>query len=206
VAEKDQSTVMAMLAQPRKISRIRRQLVRRAGALGLAVALGSSMACGAAQRPVDEYQVKAAFLYNFVKFVEWPSDAFQSATENIVICVLGQNPFGRVLEDAVNGHAIDGRSLIVRHFSNVSQMVKCHVLFVSSAGNKPLPQMLPETSGVLTVGESDAPGADGVVINFKLDAGRVRFEINVQAAEREKIRISSRLLSLAEVTGQIGTP
>jgi hypothetical protein len=181
---------------------VRGPLLRRAAAVSLAMALGS-FPTGAATRPVDEYQVKAAFLYNFAKFVEWPSEAFESTTEAIAICVLGQNPFGRSLQDAVSGHAIDGRSLIVRQISNASRGGRCHVLFVSAGGNRSVPQMLPEKgkTGVLTVGESDAPGADGLVINFKLDSGRVRFDINIEAAERENLRISSRLLSLAHVIG-----
>lgn len=193
---------MSSLSYIRNMGFLSGQLFRRAAAIGFAIALGTSMACGAAPRPVDEYQVKAAFLYNFAKFVEWPSGVFQSATEAISICVLGQNPFGRSLEDTVSGHAIDGRSLIVRNISNLSQVAKCHVLFVSSAGNRPLPQPLSgKETGVLIVGESETPGADGLVINFRLDGGKVRFEINVEAAERENLRISSKLLSLAHVIG-----
>ena len=108
----------------------------------------------------------------------------------------------------MNARAIDGRPLIVRHISNVSQAVRCHLLFISSAGNTPLPQMLPdaETTGVLTVGESDASRAEGVMINLTLDSGRVRFEINAEAAQRGKLRISSRLLSLARVVVPVRKP
>ncbi|MGA3236142.1 MAG: YfiR family protein [Bryobacteraceae bacterium] len=172
----------------------------RIAAIGLAMALRFSLATASAEQPLDEYQVKAAFLYNFAKFVQWPSDAFQSASEPIAICVLGQDPFGRSLEDTVAGRAIEGRSLIVRHISTVKQVAGCHVLFIGSADHKRSPPMLADIKpGILTVGESDASGADGVVINFKLDEGKVRFDINVDAAEREKLQISSRLLSLAHI-------
>ena len=99
------------------------------------------------------------------------------------------------------GRAIEGRSLIVRHISNIKQWASCHVLFISSAENKRLLPMLAEikTPGIPTVGESDASGADGVIINFKPGGGKVRFDINVEAAEREKLQISSRLLSLAHI-------
>jgi hypothetical protein len=172
----------------------------RIAAIGLAMALRFCLATASAEQPLDEYQVKAAFLYNFAKFVQWPSDAFQSASEPIAICVLGQDPFGRSLEDTVAGRAIEGRSLIVRHISTVKQVAGCHVLFIGSADHKRSPPMLADIKpGILTVGESDASGADGVVINFKLDEGKVRFDINVDAAEREKLQISSRLLSLAHI-------
>jgi hypothetical protein len=173
-------------------------VIGRAVALGLAAVLGAT---GSPEQPADEYQVKAAFLYNFAKFVQWPSEAFQSSKEPIAICVLGQDPFGRSLEDTVAGREIDGRSLVLRHISSVKQAAGCHVLFISSSeNNHPLPNLAEiKTSGILTIGDSDAAGADGVVINFKIELGKVRFEINLEAAERQKLRISSRLLNLAHI-------
>ena len=177
------------------------RVVGRAAAVGLVIALGNCLTAGTPEQPFDEYQVKAAFLYYFVKFVQWPSEAFQSPNEPIAICVLGQDPFGRSLEDTVAGRTIEGRSLIVRHISSVKQVAGCHVLFIGSAENKRSLPLLAEikTAGILTVGESEASGADGVVINFKLEGGKVRFEINVKAAERQQLRISSRLLSLSDI-------
>jgi hypothetical protein len=170
-------------------------------ALGLIVALHICNAAGPPDQAFDEYQVKAAFLYNFAKFVQWPPEVFQSSSAPLAICILGQDPFGRSLEDTVVGREIDGRSLAVRHISSVKQVAGCQVLFIGAAEYKRSPPMLADirTPGVLTIGDSDASGADGVVINFKLDGGKVRFEINVEAAEREKLRISSRLLSLAQI-------
>jgi len=175
--------------------------MKHTAALGLFIALGTCLSAGPPEPQVDEYQVKAAFLYNFAKFVQWPPDAFPSPNEPIAICILGQDPFGGSLEVTVAGRAIEGRSLVVRHISNVRQVAGCHILFVSSAENKRSAPTLSEirTPGILTIGESDASGADGVVINFRLDGGKVRFEINMAAAEREKLRISSRLLSLAHI-------
>jgi hypothetical protein len=182
------------------LSRVCRRLIRRGGALGLAIAVANSMAWGAAP-PLDEYTVKAAFLVNFTQFVEWPPGAFQSADDSIAICVLGQDPFGHSLEERVARRAIEGRPLAVRHVSGVKQGAGCHVLFIGSAENKRSSPLLAElkTPGILTIGESDDSAMDGVVINFKLQGGKVRFEINLEAAEREKLRISSRLLSLALV-------
>ena len=179
----------------------RRWVVGRAAAVSLVMALGNCVSAGSTAQPFDEYQVKAAFIYNFVKFVQWPAEAFQSSNEPIAICVLGQDPFGRSLEDTVAGRTIDGRSLAVRHISSIKQVAGCHVLFIGSVETKRSLPMLAEINrpGVLTIGESDASGADGVVINFKLEGGKVRFEISVEAAELEKLRISSRLLSLAHI-------
>jgi hypothetical protein len=168
-------------------------------AIALTLVLGHCLTAASPEQAFDEYQVKAAFLYNFAKFVQWPSEAFQTATEPIAICVLGQDPFGRSLADTVAGRAIEGRSIVVRHISDIKQAAGCHVLFISSAENKRSPPMLAEIkTGILTVGDSDASIA-GTVINFKLNNGKVHFDINVDAAEREKLQISSRLLSLAHI-------
>src|SRR5580693_7241676 len=101
-------------------------------AIGLALVMGHCLTAASPAQPFDEYQVKAAFLYNFAKFVQWPSEAFQTATEPIAICVLGQDPFGRSLADTVAGRAIEGRSIVVRHISDIKQAAGCHVLFIAS--------------------------------------------------------------------------
>ena len=150
---------------------------------------------------MDEYKVKAAFLFNFVKFVEWPVGTFRRSNEQIVICILGEDPFGRSLEDTVASRTIEGRSLVVRHIPNIKRAAGCHVLFVSFAENKRSEPMLGELKmpGILTIGESGVTGEGGVIINFKLDGGKVRFEINVQTAERGNLRISPLLLNLAHI-------
>jgi hypothetical protein len=175
------------------------RVIGPAAAIGVALLLGHCLTSASLEQPFDEYQVKAAFLYNFAKFVQWPSDAFQTATEPMAICVLGQDPFGRSLVDIVSGRAIEGRSIIVRHIADVKQVAGCHVLYIASTENKHSPAILADIkAGILTVGDSDTSGT-GVVINFRLDDGKVRFEIDVDAAEREKLQISSRLLSLAHI-------
>ncbi len=148
---------------------------------------------------IDEYRVKAAFLYNFAKFIEWPGDAFKSAADPITICVLG-NPFGDRLENTVNGKEIGGRRLMVREISDVAEAAGCHILFVS-ADKKRLAELLGrvKASPILTVGEAGHFAAAGGVIGFKLEGGKVRIEINTFAADRARLRISSKLLSLAEI-------
>lgn len=149
----------------------------------------------------DEYQVKAAFLYNFAKFVEWPPGVFKTAKDPILICVLGHNPFGNALEEAIRGKSIAGRSLASRQVSDTESAGACQILFVGSADGKHFRSLLDslKSMGILTVGEAPGFATDGGVINFKLDDGRVHFEINVDAAEQEQLHISAKLLSLAQI-------
>jgi len=168
------------------------------------VLLGMLLAVSAHGQAVEEYQVKAAFLYNFAKFVQWPSSAFKSAQEPIAICILGQNPFGGALDEAIRGKQIEGRSLVVYQVSSDTPSRACHILFVGGAERKRFRALAEafRAPGVLTVGEAAWFSAEGGVINLKLDAGRVRFEINVEAADRQQLRISSKLLSLAQVVNK----
>jgi hypothetical protein len=148
---------------------------------------------------VDEYQVKAFFLSNFTRYVEWPSQKFNSATDSIVICILGRDPFGNALEQAVQGKAVEGRAVVVRQISEIRPQSSCHILFVSESERKRFRSSASAIrgSGVLTVGESEGFANDGGVITFRLEDDKVRFEINTEAAGREQLRISSKLLSLA---------
>jgi hypothetical protein len=150
--------------------------------------------CGQA---AEEYRVKAAFLFNFPKFVEWPSKDSTKPTDPIRICILGQNPFGSALHDAV----IEGRTFVVREVSGDQPAAGCQILFISSSERKRLQIILGEikTDGVLTVGETETFASEGGIINFKIEDGRVRLQINVNAAEKAKLYISSKLLSLAQI-------
>lgn len=149
----------------------------------------------------DEYHVKAAFLFNFTKFVEWPAQAFKTPADPIVICVLGQNPFGTALEEAVSGKVVGGRTLSVRQISDSQPPCDCQILFVNPSERKRFRSMLGslQGAGVLSVGEAERFTADGGVINFKMESGSVRLEINIAAAEYSEIHISAKLLSLAQV-------
>jgi hypothetical protein len=166
-------------------------------ALGLLLLLAGSPMSRA--QVIDEYRVKAAFLYNFAKFVEWPASSFKNAADPIIICVLG-NPFGDRLENTVNGKEIEGRRLIVRQISDISEAAGCHILFVAT-GKKRVTDLLGsvKASPVLTIGESGNFAEAGGVIGFKLESGKVRLQINVYAAERAHLRVSSKLLGLAEI-------
>lgn len=150
---------------------------------------------------IDEYRIKATFLYNFAKFVEWPPQAFKSPSDPIVIGVLGKNPFGDALAEAVAGKTLGGRGFQVRQVADAQQAAGCQILFVSSSERKRLVPLFAVigNSTVLTVGETDNFAAEGGIINFKIEAGSVRVQINLEAARRQQLRISSKLLSLAEI-------
>jgi hypothetical protein len=165
------------------------------------ILLGSLLAVRARGQEIEEYHVKAAFLYNFAKFVEWPSQAFKTPQDPIAVCVLGHNPFGNTLEEVIRGKSIEGRALAFRQVADAEEARACQILFVSSSEGKRFRSLYGnlKPEGILTVGEAQGFAADGGVINFKLDGGHVRFEINVDAAEHEQLRISSKLLSLAQI-------
>jgi len=163
--------------------------------------LGLWLAAAGRGQTAEEYQVKAAFLFNFTRFVEWPPQVFKTPPDPITICVLGQNPFGPALVDAVKGKTADGRTFQVREVSGPHPATGCQILFVSSSERRRLHTILSEirTDGVLTVGETDSFTSEGGIINFKIENGRVCLQVNVQAAEQAKLRISSKLLSLAQI-------
>jgi hypothetical protein len=167
--------------------------------------LGIFLACTLSAQTIDEYQVKAAFLYNFAKFVEWPAMTFKTDKDPLRICVLGQNPFGNALVEGVGGKTVVGRPLAVSDISDVNQGADCQILFIGSSERKRLRLIFAElrTMGVLTVGETEGFASQGGIVNFKLEGGRVRLEINIDAAAQAKLRISSKVLNLAQIVNTI---
>jgi hypothetical protein len=165
------------------------------------VEASSCLAPPVCAKEFEEYRVKAAFLYTFAKFVEWPAPSFKGPDDPIAICVAGQNPFGHMLEDTVSGKTLEGRFFVVRYLPDALQAGGCHILFVSASERKNVGAILESirTPGVLTVGESEGFAMNGGVINFKLDSGKVRFEINPDAAAKAGLSIRSNLLSLAQI-------
>ena len=153
----------------------------------------------AQESPPTEYQLKAAFLLNFAKFVEWPPAAFAEATSPIVLGVLGENPFGNVLEQTIRGKTINNRPLVTRVFSSSAEATNCHILFISASEKARLPEILAtlRTASVLTVGETDRFTESGGMINFVRQGNKTRFQINEAAAKNVGLKISSKLLSLA---------
>jgi hypothetical protein len=163
--------------------------------------LGLLLATAGWGQSSEEYRVKAAFLFNFAKFVEWPPQTFKNRGDPIAICVLGKDPFGGALDQAVSGQTVQGKSFSVRQLVDAQQIGTCQIVFVSSSERKRLPSIFHEikTSGVLTVGECDNFTAEGGVANFRIEEGTIRIQINVDAAAQQQLHISSKLLSLAEI-------
>ena len=151
-------------------------------------------------RLVREYQIKAAFLYNFVKFVEWPDDTFTDSSTPLTLCVLGEDPFGAAL-DSLKGKAVKGRKLAIKRFESDQELEGCHVLFISLPEKNHLAQIIEtlKDSSILTVGEMEQFAELGGIINFTIERSKIRFIINVNAAEQAGLKISSKLLRLAKV-------
>ena len=150
--------------------------------------------------PAPEYVVKAAFLYNFAKFVEWPADAFAGPASPIVFIVFGEDPFGDALK-SLKGKTANGRPIVVRYAANLGELERCHLLFVSASSIALLPKILQATNGwnVLTVGDVDGFARDGGTINLVNEERRIGIEINMEAAQRTRLQISSKLLGLAKI-------
>ena len=154
-----------------------------------------------AQAP--EYDLKAAFLFNFAKFVEWPESAFSGARAPLTVCVYGEDPFGSTLDGVVQNERVGERSLLVQRPDSVDDLGECHVLFVCRSEKDRLGEVMAHIEGkpVLTVADTDGFLRAGGIINFILEGSKVRFLIDQQAAERSGLRISSKLMRLAVNTG-----
>ena len=152
-----------------------------------------------AQEPAPEYQIKAAFLFNFAKFVDWPPQAFPQTNSPIIIGVLGKNVFGHYLDDTIRDKEVKNRRVEFKEFTSVSDAANCHILFISLTAKDNLPNILAalHNSSVLTVSESDQFIKAGGMINFTIEENKVHFQINDEAAKKAGLRISSKLLSLA---------
>jgi len=177
--------------------------------LGVIAAL--ILACLAVpQTPASrEYEVKAAFLYHFAQFVEWPEETFKDANNLLTYCTIGNDPFHGSLDASLSGKTIGARSFRVVHVKQPQEIQGCQVLFIGAGEKKLLPEILAKAkpSSILTVGESEHFAEDGGMIGFVLDENKIRFEINLEAAQKAKLKISSRLLALAKsvIGGQRGT-
>lgn len=150
------------------------------------------------QAQANEYQVKAAFIFNFAKFVEWPGDAF-SEGDALVVGVVGDDPFGGAL-DRLNGSLANGRHLKIKRLRVGDNLRACNILFISKSEGKNLGKILDSVKGtsVLTIGDMSQFNQAGGMIRFVIQNDKVRFEINAGAASQTRLRISSKLLALSK--------
>jgi hypothetical protein len=176
----------------------------------LALLAGTCLALArpaSAEEPSLEYKVKAAFLYNFAKFIEWPAED----TGPLTIAVLGKDPFGSALEQLVRGNTVRNRALVLKHYADVQDLEACHILFISASEAQHLGRILEQlrSAPVLTVSELPLFMELGGIIHFSLEQNKVRFQINLDAAERARLKISSKLLQSAKIyresTGRVGS-
>jgi hypothetical protein len=154
--------------------------------------------CRAQQTHLTESQVESAYLYNFGKFVTWPSEKI-SASGSLEICLLGDDPFGTALDSIVAGEKIDGHPLAVKRIALLEEEDRCNILFISSSKKSSLRAILAsaERSGILTVSDIPHFAERGGVIGFVLFHDRIRFEVNRHAAEESHLVLSSELLKVA---------
>ena len=179
----------------------RREVIAFFAAILWAAPTARTFAGGGGDQAPGEYQVKAAFLFNFARFVEWPPRGSAGAGAPVELCVLGDDPFGDALDRAVAGKTLNDRSMEVRRGKKVQELNGCELLFISTSEKARLPEILSalRTVHVLTVGESEDFAAQGGEVQFTLEDNHVRFIINVDATDRAGLKVSSKLLGLAHV-------
>jgi hypothetical protein len=167
--------------------------------IGLALHSLGVRNCGGAE-PTKEYQIKAAFLYNFTKFVEWPAERFADESAPFVIGVFGKSPIGAELQNIVKGRKVNGREIQIKQVDSTGEAAGCQLLYFSPAADGSVAEALGaiKTAGVLTVGDTERFIRAGGTINFVLEGDKVRFEINTAAAETAGLKISAQLQKLAK--------
>lgn len=174
--------------------------VRLIGAALLALALLAP--CQPARADAaGEYQVKAVFVFNFSHFVSWPAQAIGAPGAPFVIGVLGDDPFGAQLDEAVRGEQIDGHPLVVRRFRGVDEVADCRILFIARSAGPQLDHVLAalDHRSTLTVSDMDGSSEHGVMVQFVTENDRIRLRINVDSAHAAGLTISSKLLRPAEI-------
>jgi hypothetical protein len=149
----------------------------------------------------SEYLIKAGFIYNFANLVQWPSTAFAQPDSPIVIGILGEDPFGTVLDRVLAGKKVNGRAFLVKRLKAATDLKECQIVFVSSSELAHLADAIHLVKGmpILTIGEIPGFAKRGGMINLFLEDNKVHFEVNVEAAKEADLTISSRLLALARI-------
>jgi hypothetical protein len=167
------------------------------------LALALAMPAAIPAQAVNEYEVKAAFLFNFTRFVDWPPG---SGSGPFCIGIAGADPFGGALEEAVKGRSAGGHAIAVKHFKPGEESAACEIVFISGADARKMRVALGrlQHAAVLTVGEGPGFCHSGGVIAFQIEDNKVRLEINPEAAQRARLQISSKLLSLATLVRDTG--
>jgi|SRR6185436_4800556 len=149
----------------------------------------------------SEYQVKAVFIYNFTRFIDWPSEAFKSPDEPFIIGIIGEDPFGTYLDETVTGEKIGTHPIQIQRFADIKQVVKCHILYVSSYEPEEAEKILSAVAdkSILTVSDATAFNKWGGMIRFFTENNKIRLQVNVEASKKSGLTISSKLLGVAQI-------
>jgi hypothetical protein len=171
------------------------------GCLTFSFFLDSKLGPYAQSSGTSEYEVKAGFLYNFAKFIEWPSSAFGDANVPIRLCIFGRDPFGDAIDEVVRGKSVNGREFAIRRMSKLEDLRGCHLVFISTSEARHLSEVLEGLKGTasLTVGDGEGFAERGGAIEFFVEGNKVRFSVNVDAIKRAHLEVSSKLLALAKI-------
>jgi hypothetical protein len=160
----------------------------------------SAAAAGADQQKAGEYHVKALFLYNFLNFVEWPAGSSFNSSQAINVCIVGDDPFGDAL-DNIRNETVKGKKLAIRIYRPSDEPEGCHLIFIPASEKGRAGQILRPVrdANVLTVSDTFEEGRPGAIISFFIEQKKVRFAINIEAAKKAGLKISSKLLRLAKI-------
>ncbi|MFL6515645.1 MAG: YfiR family protein [Chthoniobacterales bacterium] len=172
-------------------------------ACALALILAVVPAGSAAHVDATEYGLKSVFLYQFCRFMEWPASAFSSPRDPLVIGVIGDDPFGQLLNEAVEGETYHGRPIRIEHYRNPRDIKRCHILFVSHSDEDQVNQILSSVAGknIITVGETDDFLDHGGMIALTADRNKVHVRVNQSSLRTANVEVSSKLLRVAEIRG-----
>lgn len=149
----------------------------------------------------SEYQIKAKYLYNLARFVDWPEHTFADSNSSYIIGILGKDPFGIDLEKTIEGKKINGRNFSVKRFKNYKNIQFSHILFINFTDPQKLDQAIKKIDNkfILTVGDAENFAHKGGILNFIIKDKKIRFQINLQAAKKSGIQISSKILRQAYI-------
>jgi YfiR/HmsC-like len=170
-------------------------------AIALLLVVAATPLGGAPAASPNEYALKSVFLYNFCNFIEWPDAAFSSPNEPLIIGIVGEDPFGALLKNAVEGETYHGRPIQIEHYHGARDIKHCHLLFIGRGETEHLDAILAAVASksVLTVGETDDFLAHGGMIALPAERNRVRLRVNPPALRAASLNVSSKLLRVADI-------
>lgn len=154
---------------------------------------------GVQDAELPEYVIKAGFLFNFAKYVEWPAEAFDGPKAPIRIGVAGEDPFKDILERTLKDKTVNGRAFTIERFKTPADVRRCHILFIAHANRETTASFLDAARqpGVLTVGEEKGFAQAGGVVSVLIEQGKPKLEVNLDAARERQVTINAKLLKLA---------